>query len=218
MKEKYCHICKQFKPDTSKYFYIDASTGNTKNNCKKCILKQQKETYIPREQKPIEIIVNNHTDKTCKDCGKTYPSTNEHFRISKTCKDKLETVCKYCRNEKSKQNYRNKNKRKIEVNTIKVEKETSEKDLKDELAFQRILADKEIVGIQKSDMELGLRLGNTYKVSQIGDLRIKDGSNFTGTMIQETKNLIVLKNQKGYIETFLKKDLIIGEYEILPLN
>lgn len=67
-------------------------------------------------------------------------------------------------------------------------------------------------------MELGLRLGNTYKVSQIGDLRIKDGSNFTGTMIQETKNLIVLKNQKGYIETFLKKDLIIGEYEILPLN
>lgn len=61
-------------------------------------------------------------------------------------------------------------------------------------------------------------LGNVYIVKELGNKKLVNyGREFKGKLIQHNKRLLVLKNNIGVRECFLKMDFITGDYNILSL-
>ena len=78
--------------------------------------------------------------------------------------------------------------------------------------YKRMMNEPKDHGIGLEILKLKFKLGQTYIVNQ---RREKGGSlpeSFKGTMICETKDYIVLEGK--YTRAFLKKDFLLGEYEI----
>lgn len=66
-----------------------------------------------------------------------------------------------------------------------------------------------------NNIKINLKLGQVYKVQIAKNEQRKNYVNhFEGVMVQDNKNTVVLRHKRGYCETFLKTDLLIGEYKI----
>lgn len=82
---------------------------------------------------------------------------------------------------------------------------------------ERTIAEKEIEvpTLNIKNINVNLKLGQVYKVQIAKNEQRKDyKEHFEGIMVQDNKDTITLKHKRGYCETFLKADLLIGEYKI----
>ena len=80
-----------------------------------------------------------------------------------------------------------------------------------ERIYQRIISKPLDYGIGDKIDNLKFKLGQTYVVKRIDDDK-KRNKIFVGKLIQETKDHITLESR--WRESFLKKDFLIGAYEI----
>lgn len=67
------------------------------------------------------------------------------------------------------------------------------------------------VGLHKSDIKL--QLGEEYIFIKMQDRKQYLGT-FRGNVILETRDHITVKCKHGYCQTFLKVDILLGEYKI----
>lgn len=72
----------------------------------------------------------------------------------------------------------------------------------------------EVPTLNIKNIKVNLKLGQVYKVQIAKNEQRKNYiEHFEGIMVQDNKNTVVLKHKMGYCETFLKSDLLIGEYK-----
>ncbi|OZV10763.1 hypothetical protein CIW83_18250 [Tissierella sp. P1] len=145
--------------------------------------------------------------KTCTKCGEEYPATTMYFHKAKTCKDGLNSKCKYCINE----NYKKKYKTGKYKSNKNYKSKMEEKMKREQEAFERVMNEKvEGLDISKvklvKDKQYKIYLRRNYK--KVYDLC------FEGTMIRDYKTHILFKHKLGYSESFLKADFLTGEYKV----
>ena len=97
--------------------------------------------------------------------------------------------------------------KKKEEQRLKYEKEKEEV----ERIYQRIISKPLDYGIGEKIDNLKFKLGQTYVVKRIDDDK-KRNKIFIGKLVQETKDHITLESR--WRESYLKKDFLIGAYEI----
>ena len=131
--------------------------------------------------------------KTCTRCEIEFPATTEYFHRNKYGKNGLAARCKHCMNE-----YRN-----IEYRKKYGEKGNFDIEIK--------ITD---FGVGNRELDIKLVKGQEYQVPLIYGRYGKDKRTFTGKLIQETEDLVILQHKKGFCECFRKMDFLTGEYEI----
>jgi hypothetical protein len=219
MDMKTCSKCKTPFPDTTEYFYIATYSGKTENICKQCKKDYAKSKYVYVEKKPVKKTIKK---KKCRICHNVFPATTEHFTVHKSYKDGLNTRCKTCQNAYDRAKYAKRRAKESKGynpigNYSEYQELVKQKDEKEEEIFNRLVNEKVVAGVYIKDVKLNV--GQAYKV-QIAVNKQKGlyVDHFQGVMVQDNKNNIVLKHKRGYCETFLKADLLIGEYKIKEVS
>lgn len=88
MKTRQCKICKEFKPQTEKYFYKSGGGGNRKgldtngnpyltHKCRKCLWTHKK--YLPSGRVENRKRLNAHKLKSSCSCGYSLKRDKEKF-------------------------------------------------------------------------------------------------------------------------------------------
>lgn len=180
----------------------------------------QKKILADKFDRSIESIAGKYNRLT-----KEYERTGKYKDIFIKAKKNEEKIEKQKQREKEKLEQRNRKKlerearkeqdrlkriQQIEEEKEKIEHEKEMKKYKE--IYKRMMNEPRDYGIGLEILKLNFNLGQTYIVNQ---RREKGGSlpeSFKGTMICETKDYVVLEGK--YTRAFLKKDFLLGEYEI----
>ena len=131
-----------------------------------------------------------YNKKTCTKCRKEL--TRSDFHKDKSKEDGLNGHCKSCRAENAKRYYKSIQDERLDNYEFK--------------ATDYGVADKEL--------DIKLIKGHRYHVPVIRGKYGKKEREFTGRLIQETKDLVILQHKRGFCECFRKMDFLTGEYEI----
>lgn len=246
MKE--CKHCKEEFPSTSKYFAIrKKNIDGLSGVCKTCLRKQQKD-YEERNKERVKQYYADRTDKRreeqglpplsrkiakeghkiCTVCEEELLATNEFFHNAKNSKDGLFSKCKECRNRENRERAaierkKNKNTKIIETKymsqrsklQLEQQKKKEIREKREEEIYKRLISIPVNEGLQLNKLQV--KLGQVYKIATPKKKGEPQGY-FIGTLIQETKVHITLKNKNGRCETFLKADLLLREYEIKEVS
>ena len=245
---KTCKHCGEELPNTSEHFAIKKrNTDGLGGVCKPCLRIQQKDyeernkekvrnyqigrTNKRREEQglpPLSRKIAKEGHKICTVCDEELPATNEFFHNAKYSKDGLFTKCKECRNRENRERAaierkKNKNTKIIESKymsqraKLQLEQQKKEelRDKKEEEIYKRLVSIPHNEGLQLNKLQV--KLGQVYKIATPKKKGEPQGY-FIGTLIQETKVHITLKNKNGRCESFLKADLLLREYEIKEVS
>ena len=154
--------------------------------------------------------------KKCKSCGITKPLTTEYFHRHNGCIGGFNPRCKECVNAENRQAYANKKIGTVEKEELVIEKVDKKEVEKYERIFNRAIK-KELknrdYGIGKTLKNINYILGKTYIVKSSSK---KAPDSFKGKLIQQTQDYIVLEGR--YRQCCMKKDFLIGEYEIKEVS
>ena len=210
MEMKTCFKCKLNLPATTEYFQQRVNNKDGfDSHCKACRYE-----YMKKYKKENS---NKRTDENCKCrvCGNIYPYTKEYFSANKLYKSGIDTRCRKCQNAYDRERYsiRRAKQEKIYKPSTEYQELIEERDKREEEIFNKIVNEKVVAGVYIKDVKLNV--GQAYKVKRkSNEQKNKYVDHFKGIMVQDNKNNIVLKHKMGYCETFLKADLLIGEYKI----
>jgi hypothetical protein len=85
---KRCSKCKEVKP-YSEFHRAASSKDGYRSNCKQCVIEATGRAYTPKEIVPEGL-------KRCSKCRELYPATDEYFKKASKRKSGLDSRCKSC--------------------------------------------------------------------------------------------------------------------------
>lgn len=222
IKEKRCTKCGEKHPETKEYFYFNSHYNRFRSECIKCFRNSSSESSkkqseankkIREEKRKEKEEYEKKNGRECNVCKERFPLTLEYFRKNKNYKDGIDRTCKTCARKREKERYV-----KVGAEIKNPVQALDEKDKKDEEAFDRLMNAPKDKGIGDKIQTVKLKEGKQYKAVKKRDDRDKIGHSFTGVMESETELHITLRHKFGYCGTFLKADILTGEYKIKEVS
>lgn len=200
---KTCSICKKTFDNIEENFYKDRTNKDGHDHrCKHCSRTAKKINYYYNGKTDIKYV--NIPKFTCTQCEQELPLLKEFFTKKKASNTGFSKICKKCYNTNKKEYRRLKKLDEAARQQALLEKEEAKMN---KLYAEILSREEETLGLDIEEVKL--LPGQKYKIK----IPRREGSTkdefFHGTLIQDCKNHIVFKTNKGYCECFLKVDLLI---------
>lgn len=189
MEERKCTCCGEKFPPTTEYFHKSKTcVGGLNTQCKICVNKKFKENW-----KRKKYIRQSQAPKT-----PAWTKEQEQYLIDNhgkiTYREMAENLGK-------------------ELNQVTAKmQQLDRKDLVNRSRYKQGFSKEDC--LYSEDLKININVGDRCSMSFRINERSKNKKSKKGVVIQKTKDHITIKFDKGYCESFLKVDLIIGEYQI----